>query len=106
MWISCDRGRNIICSIKEPLTVVEWRESIENETYENEQEREIGDMTGFEKFQQKVKDGILAYMPEEYRDATVEIVHAKRNNDQEQVGIIELLTNLLPKRFAYKKIYV
>ena len=88
MRISCDRGRNIICSIKEPLTVVEWRESIENETYENEQEREIGDMTGFEKFQQKVKDGILAYMPEEYRDATVEIVHAKRNNDQEQVGIM------------------
>lgn len=88
MRISCDRGRDIICSIKEPITVVEWRESIENETYENEQEREREDMTGFEKFQQKVKDGILAYMPEEYRDATVEIIHAKRNNDQEQVGIM------------------
>lgn len=45
-------------------------------------------MTGFEKFQQKVKDGILAYMPKEYHNATVDIIHAKKNNDQEQVGII------------------
>ena len=32
-------------------------------------------MTGFEKFQQKIKDGILACLPEEYRNATVNIVH-------------------------------
>lgn len=44
-------------------------------------------MTGFEKFQQKIKDGILACLPEEYRNATVNIVHVPRNNDQEQVAM-------------------
>ena len=45
------------------------------------------EMTGFEKFQQKIKDGILAYLPEEYRDAAVEIVHVPGNNDQEQTAM-------------------
>ena len=44
-------------------------------------------MTGFEKFQQKIKDGIPACLPEEYRNATVNIVHVPRNNDQEQVAM-------------------
>lgn len=44
-------GRDIICSIKEQITVIECMESMENEIYENEQEREREDMTGFEKFQ-------------------------------------------------------
>lgn len=60
---------------------------MENETYENEQEREREDMTGFEKFQQKIKDGILAYMPEEYQGAEVDIVHVQKNNDQDRVGM-------------------
>ncbi len=58
---------------------------MEKETYGKEQEKE--DMTGFERFQQKVKDGILAYLPKEYRDAVVDIVHVQRNNDQEQVAV-------------------
>lgn len=45
-------------------------------------------MTGFEKFQQKVKDGILRYMPVEYRDASVDIVHVNKNNGQELVGMV------------------
>ncbi len=44
-------------------------------------------MTGFEKFQQKVKVGILAYLPKEYRDVMVNIVHIPGNNDQEQVAM-------------------
>ena len=80
--------RDIICSIKEQIAVVEWTESMENEAYVNEQERKREEMTGFEKFQQKIKDGILAYMSKEYHNATVDIIHAKKNNDQEQVGII------------------
>lgn len=44
-------------------------------------------MTGFEKFQQKIKDEILVYMPREYRDATVEIINVQKNNDQNQVGV-------------------
>ncbi len=44
-------------------------------------------MTGFEKFQQKVKDGILSYMPEEYQGAMVDIVHVQKNNDQDRVGM-------------------
>ena len=60
---------------------------MEKEAYENEQERERENMTGFEKFQQKIKDGILAYLPEEYRDAAVEIVHVPGNNDQEQTAM-------------------
>ncbi len=44
-------------------------------------------MTGFEKFQQKVKDGILAYLPEEYQDAMVNIVHVPGNNDQKQTAM-------------------
>lgn len=58
---------------------------MEKETYGKEQEKE--DMTGFERFQQKVKDGILAYLPKEYRGAAVDIVHVRRNNDQEQVAV-------------------
>lgn len=80
-------GRDIICGIKEQITIIEWTESMENEIYENEEERKREDMTGFEKFQQKIKDGILAYLPKEYRNATVNIVHVPRNNDQEQVAI-------------------
>ena len=79
--------RDIICSIKEQIAVVEWTESMENEAYVNEQERKREEMTGFEKFQQKIKDGILAYLPEEYRDAAVEIVHVPGNNDQEQTAM-------------------
>ena len=56
-----------------------------NKAYENEQEREREDMTGFEKFQQKIKDGILAYLPEEYQGAMVDIVHVQKNNDQDKV---------------------
>lgn len=78
-------GRDIICGIKEQITVIEWMESMENEVYEKERERE--DMTGFEKFQQKIKDGILAYLPGEYRDATVDIIHVPGNNDQEQTAV-------------------
>lgn len=44
-------------------------------------------MTDFERFQQKVKDEILIYMPREYRDATVEIINVQKNNDQNQVGV-------------------
>lgn len=44
-------------------------------------------MAGFERFQQKVKDGILAYMPEQYQGAEVEIIHVQKNNDQEAVGL-------------------
>nr|WP_300830684.1 hypothetical protein [uncultured Acetatifactor sp.] len=44
-------------------------------------------MTGFEKFQQKVKDGILAYLPKEYRGAEVDIIHVRRNNDQKNVAM-------------------
>ena len=87
MRISYDGGRDIVCSIKEQITVIEWTESMEKEAYENEQERERENMTGFEKFQQKIKDGILAYLPEEYRDAAVEIVHVPGNNDQEQTAM-------------------
>ena len=58
-----------------------------NKAYENEQEREREDMTGFEKFQQKIKDGILAYLPEEYQGAMVDIVHVQKNNDQDKVGM-------------------
>lgn len=79
--------RDIIGSIKEQITVIEWMESMGNKAYENEQEREKENMTGFEKFQQKIKDGILAYLPKEYRNATVNIVHVPRNNDQEQVAV-------------------
>ena len=79
--------RDIICSIKEQIAVVEWTESMENEAYVNEQERKREEMTGFEKFQQKIKNGILAYLPEEYRDAAVEIVHVPGNNDQEQTAM-------------------
>lgn len=95
-WITADgevgaewresMGRDIIGSIKEQITVIEWMESMGNKAYENEQEREKN-MTGFEKFQQKIKDGILACLPEEYRNATVNIVHVPRNNDQEQVAM-------------------
>ena len=78
-------GRDIICSIKEQITVIDVMGTIENE--EKKQEREKEDMTGFEKFQQKIKDGILAYLPKEYWNATVNIVHVPKNNDQEQVAI-------------------
>lgn len=44
-------------------------------------------MTGFERFQQKVKDGILAYLPREYQGAEVDIIHVRKNNDQEAVGL-------------------
>ncbi len=44
-------------------------------------------MTGFERFQQKVKDGILAYLPKEYRGAEVDIIHVRRNNDQKGVAM-------------------
>jgi len=44
-------------------------------------------MTGFERFQQKVKDGILAYLPNEYRGAEVDIIHVRRNNDQKGVAM-------------------
>ena len=78
-------GRDIIGSIKEQITVIEWMESMQNEAYEKERERE--DMTGFEKFQEKIKDGILAYLPEEYQGAMVDIVHVQKNNDQDKVGM-------------------
>lgn len=78
-------GREIICGIKEQITVIDVTGTIENEG--NKQEREREDMTGFEKFQQKIKDGILAYMPEEYQGATVDIVHVQKNNDQDRVGM-------------------
>ncbi len=81
-------GRDIIGSIREQITVIEWRESMGNKAYQNEQEREREDMTGFEKFQQKIKEGILAYLPKEYRNATVNIVHVPRNNDREQVAMV------------------
>lgn len=80
-------GRDIICSIKEQISVIDVTEAMEMEQNGNEQERKRGDMTGFEKFQQKVKSGILAYLPKEYRGAEVEIIHVRRNNDQEQAGL-------------------
>ena len=81
-------GRDIIGSIREQITVIEWRESMGNKAYQNEPEREREDMTGFEKFQQKIKEGILAYLPKEYRNASVNIVHVPRNNDREQVAMV------------------
>lgn len=44
-------------------------------------------MTGFEKFQEMVKDRILGFMPEEYSGASVDISHVKKNNGQEMAGL-------------------
>ncbi len=45
-------------------------------------------MTEYEKFQEKVKDGILAFMPDEYRDASTSIFHVSKNNGQSQAGVV------------------
>lgn len=44
-------------------------------------------MTDFKKFQEKVRNNILDYMPKEYQNATVDIIHVQKNNDQNQVGM-------------------
>ena len=100
-------GRDIIGSIKEQIAVIDVMEDVENEENEqNEQERERVDMTGFEKFQQKVKDGILAYLPKEYRGATVDIVHVPRNNGQEQVAMaIKKESQAVPTKICLDEYY-
>lgn len=53
----------------------------------SEQERERKVMTDYEKFQETVKNRILDFMPEEYKDASVYITKVQKNNDQEQAAL-------------------
>lgn len=45
-------------------------------------------MTGYEKFQEMVKDKILEYMPKEYQNAAVTIMLLRKENDRLQAGLI------------------
>lgn len=47
-------------------------------------------MTGYEKFQEMVKSRILDFMPEEYKNAAVTILHLRKENDRLQAGLVIL----------------
>lgn len=45
-------------------------------------------MTGFEKFQEMVKNRILGFMPKEYEGASADVIHANKNNGYVQAGLV------------------